>query len=296
LLIVIGVFLKRGKVIGDGFQKSSSVICFKLGLPSLIFLKIAGLSFSGVFDTREILILAGLSILTMIIAMAVSLGFEDIRQKGSYVQGTFRGNVAIIGLALILNLYGEELAARGAMVVALLLPLLNIMSVMALTLPQHGFSRSGLLVSLKSIATNPIILAVLAALLFSLFRIPVPAIPARLLKYLADLTLPLALINIGGSLTVHGLREKGKRALSSSLLKTVILPAIAILIFYNLGYEKEELGMIFLLMGSPAAISSHIMAESMDNDGDLAALIVMVSTALAALTTVVGISLINAFL
>jgi len=296
LLIVIGALLKKRNVIGQGFQKSSSVICFKLGLPSLIFLKIAGLDFSGVFNTDEILIMTGLTLLTVAVSMLISLKFSDVRQRGSYIQGTFRGNVAIIGLALILNLYGEELAARGAIIVAIMLPLLNILSVLSLTLPQHGLSRSGLIVSLKSIATNPIIGAVLAALVFSLFKINVPPLLSRLLQYLADLTLPLALINIGGSLSTHGLKEKGGRALSSSIIKTVILPVIAVIIFYNMGYSKEELGLVFLLMGAPAAISSHIMAEAMDNDGDLAALIVMVSTSLAAVTTVIGISIINAYL
>jgi len=295
LLIVIGALLKRKKVIGQGFQKSSSIICFKLGLPSLIFLEIAGLDFSGVFSTREILILMGLTLVAMAVSMLISRRFEDVRQRGSYTQGSFRGNVAIIGLALVLNLYGEDLAARGAMIVAVMLPFLNIMSVLALTLPQHGLSKNGLILSLKSIATNPIIMSVLAALFFSLMKIPVPPLLGRLLKYLADLALPLALINIGSSLTFHGLKDKGQKALSSAIIKTVILPVIAIIIFYNMGYKKEELGLVFILMGAPTAISSHIMAEAMDNDGDLAALIVMVSTSIASVTTVIGISLINAY-
>jgi predicted permease len=293
LLIVIGTMLKHKKVIGPAFQKSSSIICFKLGLPALIFLKIAGLDFSGVFNFDEILIMLSITVVTMVVTLLVSLKLSDVSQRGPFSQGAFRGNIAIIGLALVLNLYGEDLAARGAMIVSVMLPVFNILSVIALTLPQHGMSVKGLITSLKNIIQNPIILSVLAALGFSLLKIPVPVILGRLLAYLSDLALPLALINIGGSLSARGFREKGKLALYSALIKTVILPVIAVIIFYNKGYNQEELGLVFLFMGAPTALSSHIMAESMDNDGDLAALIIMVTTSLAAVTTLIGISIIN---
>ncbi|MDA3958308.1 AEC family transporter [Oceanispirochaeta sp.] len=293
LLIVIGSILKHRKVIGPAFQKSSSIICFKLGLPALIFLKIAGLDFSGVFNINEILILLAIALITMITTLLLSLRLKDVTQRGAFSQGAFRGNIAIIGLALVLNLYGEDLAARGAMIVAVMLPVFNILSVIALTIPRHGMSLEGLIRSLKNIITNPIIMAVLAALGFSLFKIPVPVLLGRLLKYLADLALPLALINIGGSLSARGFREKGKIALAAALIKVVLLPVIAVIIFYKKGYNQEELGLIFLIAGAPTALSSHIMADAMDNDGDLAALIIMVSTTLAAVTTLIGISIIN---
>ncbi|MDC7240840.1 MAG: AEC family transporter [Spirochaetales bacterium] len=295
LLIVIGYILKRKRVVGSEFNRGASIIGFKLALPALTFLKISAIDFSQVFYFREILILVGMTVAMGAVAGLITLGFGDSRQKGTFIQGSFRGNIVIIGMALILNLYGEAMAARAAMILAFMLPLFNIQSVIALTLPFHGLSPAGLIRSLKSIVTNPLIWGVVTGVLVSIFKVPVPGVLSQLLGYLSDLALPLALINIGASLNSRGIREKGVKALWCSLLKVALLPAAAVIIFYNLGYRQEELGMIFLITGAPAAVSSHIMAEAMENDGDLAALIVMISTALASLTTVAGISLIQKF-
>ncbi|MDC7234938.1 MAG: AEC family transporter [Spirochaetales bacterium] len=296
LLIVIGAVLKRRSVIGSEFSKSASALSFKLALPALGFSKIAVLDFSEVFFLNEIIIIAVLTLLTAGLSTLISLKFKDPTQKGAFIQGSFRGNIVIIAIALVMNLYGEAMAARAAMILAFMLPLFNILAVIVLTLPLHGLSTEGLLRSLKGIITNPIILCVVAGMIFSLFRIPVPPALGKLLGYLADLALPLALINIGASLTAQGLKDKGKLALISSLIKILILPVAAVILFYTLGYRQEELGMVFLICGAPAAVSSHIMAESMGNDGDLAALIVMISTALAAITAMVGISIIQSYL
>lgn len=295
LLIIIGVLLKRKKVIGSEFTRGASALSFKLALPALAFSKISVLDFSQIFHLQEILVLAGLTLLITALSTVISIGFGDVTQKGAFIQGTFRGNIVIIAIALAMNLYGEAMAARAAMILAFMLPLFNILAVIVLTLPLHGLNTRGIVRSLKSIAVNPIILGVLAAMFFSVLRIPVPSLLARLLGYLADLALPLALINIGASLSGKGLRDKGKKALGASIIKIVLSPVIGCFIFYTLGYRQDELGMIFLITGAPAAVSSHIMADAMDNDGDLAALIVMISTALASLTTLSGISIIQAY-
>jgi len=293
LLIVCGWYLKQRKVINDAFLSASSMVGFKLGMPALVFLKIAPLDFSRVFDIREILIICGLTAGSFILAFLLSGKIPQTPQKGAFVQGAFRGNVAIIGIALILNLYGEEMMARGAMVLAFLLPLFNVLAVVALTVPFHGLSARGLLHAGRNIVTNPIILSVTAAIVFSLFRLPVPLVMERFLGYLSDLALPLALINIGGSLSYSGIKIKGRLALAAASLKIILLPVIGVIIFYSLGYRGEELGMIFLITGAPTAVSSHIMAQAMDNDGELAALIVMMTTAGAAVTTMAGISIIE---
>ena len=296
LLIVLGVVLKKINIIGEGFQKSASHLCFKLGIPSMAIVKISVLDFNQVFNPTDIAVVAGATLGVMIIIMVFTLRMKDVRQRGSFTQGSYRGNIAIVGLALILNLYGEEYAARGAMILAVILPLYNISSVIVLTLPLHGLSTEGILKSLKNIAQNPIIWGVGIGIVISLLQIPIPAPLFRLLRYLADMTIPMALINIGGSLRAEGLREKGGKALAASAVKLLILPAVGTTICFFLGYGREELGMIFLMMGAPTAATSHIMAEAMDNDGELAALIIMISTSLAALSSMAGLSIIEGVL
>lgn len=296
LLIVLGVILKRLNLVGEGFQKSASHLCFKLGLPSLAIVKISVLDFTQVFNPTDIAVTVGVTLAVMAIVMVLSLRMKDVHQRGCFAQGCYRGNIAIVGLALILNLYGEEYAARGAMILALMLPIYNITSVIILTLPLHGLSLKGISKSLKNIARNPIIWGVFIAMALSLLRVSLPPPLFRLFRYLADMTIPLALINIGSSLRARGLKQKGAKALAAASVKLVILPAVGTTVCHVLGYGRSELGMIFLIMGAPTAVSSHIMAEAMDNDGELAALIIMISTSLAALTSMIGLSIIEGFL
>lgn len=293
LLIVCGWLIRKKELVNESFFAGASVIGFKLGLPALTFLKISPLDFNQVFNIKEILLICGVYTGIYILGILLSFGIPENYQKGPFIQGSFRGNIVIIAIALILNLYGEEMVARAAMSLAFLLPLFNILSVVILTVPMHGFTMKGLIRSLNNIIKNPIILSVLVALIFSLFKIPVPAVAHRFLEYLSDLALPLALITIGGSLSYHGMLHKGRLALTATFLKLILMPAIGVTLFYKTGYRAAELGMVFLIMGAPTAVSSHIMAEAMDNDGELAALIVMFTTAASAVTTIIGISLIE---
>ncbi len=293
LLIVCGWLIKRKKLVGEGFFSGASKLVFKIGLPALVFLKISPLDFNQVFNIRETLLICGIILGSLLFSVLLSLKIKDSKQKGPFVQGAFRGNVAIIGIALILNLYGEEMMARGAMILAFLLPIFNVFSVIALTVPLHGLTMKGLSHSLANIVKNPIILSVATALIFSLFEIPVPMTIKRFLGYLSDLALPLALITIGGTLTYHGMMHKGTLALSASFIKLLILPLAGVTVFYKLGYRGDDLGMTFLILGAPTAVTSHVMAESMENDGELAALIVMFTTAASAVTTMIGLYLIE---
>lgn len=292
LLIVSGWYLKKRKFVDQGFLSAASKVGFRLGLPSLVFLKVAPLDFDRLFDPREILLVCLITLGAYLLSFLLSLRIPRVEQRGAFTQGAFRGNVAIIGMALILNLYGEEMLARSAMILAFLLPIFNIFSVIALTVPLHGFTPKGLTHSLSNILRNPIILAVAAGIAFSLLKIPVPQVISRYLGYLAAMALPLALITIGGTLSYQGMKTRGRLALGAVAVKLLLLPAAGALLFYRLGYRGEELGMIFLILGAPTAVSSHVMAEAMENDGELAALIVMLTTVGSALTTMVGIGLI----
>ena len=293
LLIVCGWLVKRKGIAGEGFFKGASKVVFNLALPALAFLKISPLDFDQIFNVREVMLSCGIVLGFFIFSALISLRISRNDQKGVFTQGAFRGNIAVIGTALVLNLYGELMFARAVMILAFVLPMFNILSVIALVVPLHGFTLKGLSHSLKNIARNPLILSVLTGLFFSIFRISLPPLIHNFLGYLSDMALPLALITVGGSLTWQGLKNKGSLALGAAFIKLILMPLTAVSLFYFLGYRGDDLGMIFIMTGAPTAVASHIMAEAMENDGELSALIVTLTTAMAAVTTMSGIALIE---
>ncbi len=296
LLILFGSLLGRKKIIGPEFRKGASTLCYQFGLPSLIFKKISPLDFTQVFNIKDIILCLSLPTGALLLSLLTALRFKDPRQRGAYSQGSFRGNISIVAMSLILNLYGEDFAARAAMIMAFLLPVHNIYSTLSLSLPLHGFTAAGLKKTLRDLSRNPIIIGVVLGVSTSVFHIRVPGMIKNFLTYLGSLSLPLGLINIGSTLSLKGIQEKGGPALESSLIKILLLPLAGIAACILLHYGPGETGMIFLLLGAPAAVSSFIMAQSMGSDGELAGLIVMISTALSAFTTVAGLTIIELYI
>lgn len=103
------------------------------------------------------------------------------------------------------------------------------------------------------------------------------------------MSLPLALICIGGTLSLAALRNSGRMAMSSSLLKMVSLPTLATFGAWLCGFRGAELGILFLYFGSPTAAASFVMARAANGNHELAAAIIVITTVMAAVTTNIGI-------
>jgi len=107
-------------------------------------------------------------------------------------------------------------------------------------------------------------------------------------------TLPLALICIGGTLSLAALRKSGSMALSASLMKMIWLPLLATLGAWLLGFRGAELGILFLYFGAPTAAASFVMARAAEGNHELAAAIIVITTLMAAVTTNIGIFVLQA--
>jgi predicted permease len=107
------------------------------------------------------------------------------------------------------------------------------------------------------------------------------------------MTLPLALICIGGTLSLAALRKSGELALSASLVKMIGLPVLATLGAWLWGVRGPELGILFLYFASPTAAASFVMARQANGNHELAAAIIVITTLMAAVTTNIGIFLLQ---
>jgi len=109
------------------------------------------------------------------------------------------------------------------------------------------------------------------------------------------MALPLALLGIGGSLSALSVRSRFLESFLATLLKIIIFPLISTVIFYFLGFRGEELGIGFVLFASPGAIAGFAMAKAMDNDPELAANIIVISTLFSVVSLSLGIFLLKTF-
>ncbi|UZE96500.1 AEC family transporter [Alkalimarinus alittae] len=295
IIVFLGWFLRRSDWLTDDFIHAGSKLVFNIALPALLFTKITASDLSSVFDTRQVVYALLITVFGFIFTWWVSGRMKLLPEnRGVFVQGAFRGNMGIVGLALCMNMYGDEGLAVGSILLAFLTLLYNVLSVFALTQPFHSDQRFNGWVMSKDMAKNPLIIAILAALLLKFMQFTPPAVIMKTGEYFSNMTLPLALLCVGGSINLKALKESSGLALGATLLKLVGLPFLFTLGAFLIGFKGLLLGTLFLMFASPTATASFVMAKAMRGNAELAATIIALSTVLSLLTVSAGIFILRA--
>ncbi len=280
LVIGLGFSLKRTGLVNSEFLFNLNRLIYYIALPALLFYKIATADFFVSFNGA---LLSGL-VVSILAVFLLSYGYGSFRKyrpavQGAFCQGAFRGNLAYIGLAIVYNAYGEEGFAVAGILLGFLVPLLNFLSVVALTLPQRRDSyQLGGFWLIKQIVCNPLILASFGGIIWSFLAFPLPQIVDRAFGIVTGMSLPLALIAIGASFSFRKLRGDLAIAALSTCLKIVVLPVLAGGLVYFLGVRGKELAIGVMLAGTPTATAAYIMAQQLKCDAELAGAIIMLST------------------
>jgi predicted permease len=170
----------------------------------------------------------------------------------------------------------------------------NLLAVIALQVhvPHNPTSKNRWMSALK-IMGNPIILAALAGILVSLTALPVPLILGRCLDILSSLALPMALLIIGASLSFGMLRSKLKTVLSCGLLKLILLPGTGFILYRAFDVLPEAYLPGVILLASPTATVTYVMAREMQGDSEFAVAAISLSTLLSAITYSIWLSLVG---
>ena len=294
LLVVLGWVLKRTGKITDGFCEIADWLVFKVGLPVMLFLEVAESSLEENRDAKLILYLViAVTASFTLMSLASLFVVRDPKMRGAFIQGSCRSNFAILGVPLAQNMFGEV----GGQVIAITMPFVILMfnsySVVILSIfsgsREHRFSRQTLKAILRSIVTNPLIIGVVLGLPFMIWKIPIVTAASKTLHYLSGLTTPLALLSLGANFKAESLRGRAGYAVLGAFNRTLLIPAIAVTGAALFGLRGPALGVVLICFGAPTAVSSYIMAKKMDNDHELAAQILLLSTMVCVLTIFAGI-------
>jgi predicted permease len=291
LIMSLGFWLNHKNFINENFIQISSKLIFNVGLPIMLFMSTATRDFQQLINLQHITLLVSTTFIVFFIStFTAKKSVKAIADKGVFVQGSFRGNLIIIGLALAANAYGEHGVAIATLPMAIIIILYNLLSIYTLnaSLEQQSFSLKK---TITDIIKNPLIIGIVAGLLVNLIDLPVPHIINQTSTYFAKMTLPLALICIGGSLNILQLKDNLRPAIISSFWKVIISPVVLIILLLIWPVEPIAAGVLFLLMASPTATASFIMVKAMNGNSDLAAKIIIVSTLISLFTITLGFAL-----
>ncbi|HAK46891.1 MAG TPA: hypothetical protein DCO79_13360 [Spirochaeta sp.] len=283
ILIFIGILLRQSGLISKEFITTASKIVFRLALPAMVFSKMS--------KVREIpdaligvtLLFAGVTVIVFII-LWLSAGKLPAVTHGSFVQGAFRGNIAIIGLAVIENAFGLEALQAGVVILMVMMPLYNLLAVIVLSRSSAVQGGNILKQVLLNLIKNPLIWAIAIGLPFGLHNIHMPVVVQRTLNYLSQLAMPLALISIGGSLTLRGLMQRRFLWITASAVKLFVLPLIVFAGTALFGISGNVRAAVVAASACPTAVSSFAMAEAMGADGELSGEIISATTLFSVFT------------
>lgn len=286
LILLLGIVLRRRGVIGDAFIATGDKLVFTVTLPLMLFFSLAtrdpseilrpGLALFAVFSVSS----------SLALLFWLAPRFVQAEKLPVFIQGAFRGNLGIVGLALLISAYGDDVIAQAASFLGVVVLLYNITSVWILG--KRGDSHW-----LRMLG-NPLIIGIVAGALVALLQIPVPKLLLDSGRYLSQMSLPLALLCIGGSLSWQSFRGNHRDVTRACLFKLVLQPVIMTTAAWAVGFRGEVLGIVFLLMASPTATASYVMARQMTVHGPMAAEIVALTTALSPLTITLGLVILAA--
>ena len=214
----------------------------------------------------------------IVISILISCLWKDKSIQGEFVQGAYRSSAAILGIAFIQNIYGTS--GMAPLMIIASVPIYNVMAVVVLAFLKPERERlDGTLIkkTLKGIATNPIILGILAGVIWSGCKRPCPPILIKTVDNLGKLATPLGLMAMGAAFDAKKAFGKIKPAVTATVLKLVVWCAV-FLVAVMLGFRQKELIAILVMLGSATTVSSYVMARNMGHEGVLASSIVMLTT------------------
>ena len=283
LVMVAGYVLRQINMVDDGFVKTLNSFNYKVTLPILLVVDISEADFYAVWDFKFVVFCFGVTLLCILVISLLSvLLVKEKEIRGEFIQASYRGSAAVLGVAFIQNIYGSSSIAP--LMILATVPLYNVAAVIILsfTAPDSsGFDMAGLKKSLKGIVTNPIILGILLGMIISVARINMPVIISKTLHNFSQLATPLALIGLGAGFEGRKALAKIKPTIISTLIKLFVMPAIFLPMAAWLGFTNEKMVAILIMLGAPTTVSCYIMSRNMGHEGVLSSSCVVATTFLS---------------
>lgn len=289
--LALGGVARAVGAVDEPFLQKLTRLIFTVMFPFMTFNNIYAADRSSV-PSVTLLVFVGVSILALegLMLFIVPRLVKENPRRGVIIQAMYRSNFVLFGLPLTTTIFGSEQSAVAAMLVTVVLTIYNITSVVILELfNDHG--NSGRKLSSKTLlvklAQNPMLQGCAVGLIFFCFQIRLPACLSSPIASFANMTTPLAMFALGGTLRFEAVSKNLPYLVPTLLGKLIIVPLVLATAAYAIGLRGVELFLVVAVFGTPVASGSYPMAMNMGGDGELAGQFVFIST-VASLFTLFG--------
>lgn len=272
-IIFVGYLLKLKKVIDPAFSRTANQIVFNVAIPAMLLNELAQASFRENFNLRAVIC----TLAALVVVMLISLVFCTVLnvphgRRGTFMHSSFHGNLGYMAYAIAYYTLGESHFARMAILSSFLMIGQNSLAVWALTTYSGMQPREGQIRNLiKLMLQNPIILTMIVGITWSALGLSIPKPLQKGLDILSGMAFPTALLLIGSSLSFGAFREMAREILGIGFLKLLGLPLAGYALMRAAGVPDILTLPAMILLGSPPATVTYVMATELGGDPELAA-------------------------
>ena len=282
----LGAILRKLKWVDENSLNIINKLIFKVFMSTLLFLNIYNIGDLSVLSADNLKLLAYTFIIILVILFLAWLFYafkiKDRKKLSVLIQGVYRGNFILFGLAIADSLYGKEGLGVVSILTIIIIPTFNTLAV--IILEYYSGKEISIKKLFKQVLKNPLILASIIGVIFIVFKITIPKPIYKTLVDISKIATPLAFIVLGGELKFRNMLKNIKYLISVNILRLIVNPIITLGVGRLLGFDGAEIVALLALSACPTAVSSFTMAKEMGADGDLAGEIVATTSIFSILT------------
>ena len=280
LLMALGYVIKLTGMMNEPSVKQVNKVIFKIFLPLLVFCNIYNTEIAESFNSQLLLYAVSGVLIQFVLSLCLAVLLEkDNSRRGVMLQGMFRSNFVLFGIPISTALFGDTAAGLASILIAVIIPLYNVLAVISLELFNGKRPNIGKI--LFGIVTNPLIISSVLGILFVVFQIPIPTPIYDTMEDLSSISTPLAFVILGASFSFGDVGRYVKELVITLSAKLVVFPALFLVIALLLGFRDAPLAVLLTVFGAPIAVSSFTMAQQMGGDDKLAGQLVVFGSILS---------------
>ncbi len=277
LLILLGALLRRFGFPGEGFWPQAERLTYYVLFPALLIHKlstaeIGNVSLLPTLGNIAFMLLAGSALLYLL--------RHQLAGNGAAFTSVFQGGTRFntyIGMACVDALYADAGLVIAAVVVAIMIPLVNVLCVLAfhLTLHRGNLNPSSIF---RSLIGNPLILGCLIGIALNQTGIGLPGWSENTLALLGSAALPVGLLAVGVALELHAIRAAWREIIGATAQRFLIMPLLLILAMQWWPLPQLNASVMLLFAALPTATSAFILSRQLGGDTVLMANTITVQT------------------
>ena len=284
LLIGVGIYVRWQKMLTDAELKHVNAMVFRVFFFCMMFYNMYTTTIATAFRPRLMAFtVSALFIMLMLSAVVVCTVEKDNRSRGAMLQALFRSNFVLLGLPLVENIFGQAALAVPTMMIAVVSPIYNTVSVFFLE-SFRGEGRFSLIKTLQTVLKNPMIVGAILGAAFMVTGITVPEPVLKPIRQIASCTSPVALIILGASFQFGTISEEKRNLLIVVLGRLVVIPALVLGTAYYMGFHGVDFVTLLCIFATPCAVASFAMAQQLGSNAELAGNSVVLTSAFSGIT------------